>query len=178
VDLAEFEKYLRDHNVDSSEASHTLREWWMNGEIAAEDFKRLLPMAWIMTDRPLAGVGTRQWVEMFKSTGFVTDNEWSTPPTEPLTLYRGHGLGRMRGLAWTNNRNIALRFARRHIQSTGQPGFLSAARVPPHAVLAMLANRTESEFVVNPNCLRGAASPQIIEIVSSEDHLSEPIGGG
>ncbi len=99
---------------------------------------------------------------MFKIAGFVTDVCWTEAPTTSWRLYRGHDVGHMRGMAWTTSRAKARWFADRFYE-VRPATFVFEATIPPHAVLATIAGRNENEVVVNPYCLRGRATPAIIE---------------
>jgi hypothetical protein len=112
-----------------------------------------LAHVWMRSHAPLKQLGSRTWVSMFKSAGFVSDGP--SQPTEALQVYRaarvwtnGHGL------AWTLTADVALIFYRRWREAGFHAG-LYRATVRPAAVLARFDGRQEREAVVNPNMLRG-----------------------
>jgi hypothetical protein len=47
------------------------------------------------------------WVDIFRATGFLANGCPAPRPEEPVTLYRGCGLGGQFGLAWTTDANTA-----------------------------------------------------------------------
>ena len=50
------------------------------------------------------------WVDIFRATGFLANGCPAPRPEEPVTLYRGCGLGGQFGLAWTTDANTACLF--------------------------------------------------------------------
>lgn len=74
------------------------------------------------------------------------------PGTGPFTLYRGvAGVGRARrikGLSWTSDEKVARWFADRGALMGGARPAVFRAVVPTRNVLAFLADREESEFLV------------------------------
>jgi len=143
-----------------------LFEWWEWGDIPDDEFARLLPEVWHTAEFPLSSIGHRAWLQMFFSAGFVTDCGASRPET-PLTVYRGHDRAHMRGFSWTTQLEQAKWFANR-FRDNRPPTFVFEATIPPHAVLADILGRNEFEIVVNPHCLRGAATPCPIAVAGGD----------
>jgi hypothetical protein len=96
---------------------------------------------------------------VFKAAGFLSDDPNVGQPTEPLTVYRGASPFASRGVSWTTDLYVALRFAQRALdhdyrfhKEHGVPPHIHRAVVQPKHVLAMFNNlvERESEVVVNP----------------------------
>jgi hypothetical protein len=124
------------------------------------------------------GVGTRAWVQLFKSVGFLAawEGEWmdardsdalddvephltylAKRPKESLTAWRGASLrSRGWGMSWTLYREVAARFAQWHADVEDTEGAIFRAVVPPAAMLGcFVTGDEEQEIVVNPQMLRG-----------------------
>lgn len=160
VNLTEFEADLRNPESDSTDAPPYLWRVWDG--LSSEDRKRLLRLTWMMTRWPRCKLGTRSWLAMFRATGYLSpdvDLGLGDYPSGPMKLFRGHDEAHLRGMSWTNNFNVAARFARAN-RACRPPTFVFVVTVPPHAVLATIPERGEGEVVINPNCLRGSASPE------------------
>jgi len=160
--LTRFEAELLWH--DRNDGPVLLWEWWHREQIPDDEFARLLPEVWHMAEFPVSSIGHKAWLDMFFSAGFVTDCGASRPE-KPLTVYRGHDRAHMRGFSWTTRIEQAQWFAER-FQAIRPPTFVFEVTVPPHAVLADILGRNEFEIVVNPNCLRGVATPKIARSLS------------
>lgn len=145
--------------VDRNFGPRKLWYWWYCGLIPDDEFQRLLPHVWTCAEFPVASLGSRAWLEMFKDAGFVTDCGASRPGGL-MTVYRGHDLAHVRGFSWTTDPQRARWFADR-FRDRRPPTFVFESTIPPHAVLAIIDGRNESEVVLNPNCLRGSASPHV-----------------
>ena len=158
-------------SVGRDDAPELLWSLWHLNLIPHEEFRRLLPMVWCMAEYPTSSIGTRRWLKMFKHSGFVTDCS-AAPPTSPRQLYRGHEVAYKRGFSWTTDIEKARWFADRFRVELNRQTFVFVATVPPHAVLAQMAGREETEVVVNPHCLRGDASPVVLE---DRSHVRPPL---
>jgi hypothetical protein len=44
---------------------------WRSGQLSTRRLTYMLPEVWIYNPRPLASLGPRAWVQMFKATGFI-----------------------------------------------------------------------------------------------------------
>lgn len=145
-----------------------LSGWWRAGELTVPVLRALIIEAWQLPEFPQLALGERRWLEMFRASGFVSDTG-RDPPDAPMTLYRGAPLHtRGRGMSWTPDAEKARWFAARRPYFTARlPAGLFRATVPPHAVLALIEEgRGENEAVLNPRCLRGRATPELVETVS------------
>jgi hypothetical protein len=73
---------------------------------------------------------------------------------EPVPVYRGCARYRVRGLSWTTDRAVAMKFAR-GMRFDGEPHrVLAEAIVPKQAIFAVFIDRQESEIVLDPRRLR------------------------
>src|SRR5437868_358593 len=95
--------------------------------------------------------GQPWWVRAFKTVGFLG----SSPPSEPMTLYRGALPDYRKAMSWTTDIDRARWFARR-ISLVRDPilGHLYRAEVPAHHIWAAWQENPEHEVVVNPWALR------------------------
>lgn len=146
---------------------------WRASMIPAEQLQDAVAWTWIHNRAPLACIGERRWLELFKSAGFIVagvdqtrvgdeviENTYAhltERPAEPITVYRGAALRtRGRGLSWSLYRECARdNFAQPWADAYEQPSGLYRATVPPRAILALFGDHREQEVVVNPNMLRG-----------------------
>ena len=71
-----------------------------------------LAYVWSIAEWPERALGTRLWVTLFRSVGFVSESG-QPAPVEPLRIYRGATWGRRRGMAWTSDIDRARWFADR-----------------------------------------------------------------
>ena len=141
-----------------------------------KELRWLILEAWSAAEWPVGSVGVNAWLLMFKAAGFVSDVDPS-PPTAPLTVYRGAWSLGGRGMSWTRSLEKARWFANREALFTKVRMGVSCAgvwvaTVPEHAVLATInseGSRREDEVIVNPNCLRGRATPQLLEHAKWEE---------
>jgi hypothetical protein len=113
--------------------------------------------AWSDPEYPERSVEPDVWVKFFRTAGYTHDGQPATPPTEPVTVYRGCTPEGREGMAWTSDLGVAQRFA--HGQLRGRPvGHVYAFDAPPDALLAYIheTGRQESEHVIDNAFLRGA----------------------
>lgn len=144
----------------SHERAHVFADWFREGVIDAVTARapledpilhgRLLILE-VWSDLKAGGARVTEWLRLFKATGFVSDG--ASAPTEPVTVYRGHGLGRWWGLSWTTDLDCAHGFADWFDDHYGVAQIFKA-ELPPDAVLARYDDRNESEVIVNPYMLR------------------------
>ena len=131
-----------------------LRIWWENGKLTLEQLRELLPDVWCLKEFPHNAFGLRYWLELFKTTGFVTDEPGLVKPDEQLTVYRGCTLETRWRLSWTTDLDRAEWLAVR-LKIFGYAGStVYSADVPPRHVLGLIQGRNEHEVVVNPYGLR------------------------
>ena len=110
-----------------------------------EECRELLGIAWTTCEFP-SSYDTEALVELFERNGFITDSPWGVAPTSEMTIYRG---GHRDGMSWTSDIQVAANFRIR----LGRDEDLWRATVNGCDVLALFADRGESEVVVNPDTL-------------------------
>lgn len=137
-----------------NECPSQLFDWWYSGMLTVDDLRALLPQAWSSAEFPQHHLGVAQWVELFRTAGFVSDLG-RLAPTESMHVFRGTTWGRRRGMAWTRDVEKARWFAQRFV-AIGAPAHVFECVVEPIAVLAIIDDpdgRNEAEVVVDPRLL-------------------------
>jgi hypothetical protein len=148
---------------------------WHEGRIAREQLPEAIGEVWIQNPSPVASLGQRRWLELFKEAvaelgGPIVrsvkvkmlslDGGESTPvtaeyghlielPAGPLEVWRGAAPNSACGMSWSVHRDCALGFAQGGADRHDR-GALYRAVVPPHGVLALFGDEREQEVVVNP----------------------------
>ena len=84
------------------------------------------------------------------------DLDWFLSLDPVIAVYRGCQSGRERGLSWTTDLKVAAGFAVGKRCSNSQPRLITA-QIPKKHVLAVFADRNESEIVLDPRRLRRLA---------------------
>jgi hypothetical protein len=179
---------------------------WHEGRIPREQLPEAVAEVWIPNPSPLASLGQRRWLELFKEAvaegggpvvrsvevqllaadgGSPTPvaaayDHLTEPPAGPLEIWRGAALGSGCGMSWSAHRDCALQFAQGGADRHGRAG-LYRATVPPHGVLAMLADEREQEIVVNPYVVARSRVlveevPMSAEAVERRDNLLRVFG--
>ncbi len=114
--------------------------------------------AWSLPEYPERCIRRGIWVQLFRSAGYTHDGQPASPPTEPITVYRGCTPDGRAGMAWTSDLAIAHRFA--HDQLRGRAvGHVYAFDAPPGKLLTYIheTGRQESEYVVDTTFVPGEA---------------------
>jgi hypothetical protein len=148
---------------------------WRDGELTVSALRVALVEAWIPSRAPSLYLSPNEWTRMFRAAGYVTDtpSAHAKPPTGPLELFRGSPESEMgRGMAWTENRELAEIFAATRGSRSGGSGAVWRLAVPPHHVLARFAKSQEAEVVVSSFWLSRWASPELV----STGHLPDALG--
>jgi hypothetical protein len=83
-----------------------------------------------------------------------------------FALWRGCDASRLRGRAWTLNRDVALGFACGHRNIRNPNPVLARATITEGGVYAALTDREESEVVVEPRRLRDVRVEDVREVVA------------
>jgi hypothetical protein len=113
--------------------------------------------AWSSAEYPERCLEPDIWATLFRTAGYGHDGQLATPPTEPITVYRGCTPDGREGMGWTSDLAMARRFA--HGQLRGRPlGHVYAFDAPPDALLAYIheTGRQESEYVIDNAFLKDA----------------------
>ncbi len=120
------------------------------GLLDSRRLRTLLADAWTMAEFPAVALDPFDWEEMFRTAGWVTDCRRCRRPRQPKVLWRGCGPGAERGMSWSGERHIAVKFA-----GYRRPGGVLARVVaPPEAMLGHIRHgREECEFILDPSFL-------------------------
>lgn len=123
----------------------------LHADVLDLDTRRdLTVFAWRVPEWPHSGLNTDLWHEAWARAGFCSDEDDVTPPTDPITVYRGATPRFKRGLAWTADIDKARWFARRFPKSdTFGQCRVYAADVNPNRVYARIVHRSEDEWVID-----------------------------
>jgi hypothetical protein len=130
-----------------------LFDWWFGGHLTADHLRQVIADVWQSAEWPERKLSTIEWVDLFRTAGFVSDPPDRQRPTEPLTIYRGTTWGRRRGMAWTEDPERAEWFAGRWASWRTGEGLVFKATIDPAGVLALIDGRKEAEVVIDPACL-------------------------
>lgn len=132
-----FRRGARDLSAAAGDLSRAQLQWWVIH-------------CWVSTAEE--DLGTARWCELFRMAGYTVDAQPADLPTEPLRLYRGAGLTRSDGMAWTTSLSCARKFA---TSDGARPvaGRLWTTVAQPSALLARWDGRHEREVVVDPRGL-------------------------
>ncbi len=114
--------------------------------------------AWSSPEYPERCVEPDIWAGLFRTAGYTHDGQPATPPTEPITVYRGCTPDGRAGISWTSDLAVARSFA--HDQLRGRAvGYVYAFDAPPDALLLACIHETgrqESEYVIDNAFLEDA----------------------
>ena len=102
---------------------------------------------WSMAEFPDAALPHKTWRSIFAMAGFCVDGRRAERPQQPLVLYRGATAARRRMWSWTDDREVAARYAAGHYGR--KPGSVWIAVVDPARLLARVAERQEAEWIVD-----------------------------
>lgn len=102
---------------------------------------------WSDAEYPDRALPHDTWREYFSIAGYTVDGKRQDRPTDPIRLYRGSVPERRADWSWTDNRQIAERYASGDFYHR-LPGQVWAADVAPWRLLARNTGRSEDEYVV------------------------------
>jgi len=117
-----------------------------------DEIAQIVGDVWSAAEYPERALDQSMWLEIFGYAGFRRDGEVAPPPAESLTLYRGATAEGRFGMSWTNDLEVAEKFARAGIRGRAV-GTVWTAEVEPRYLLAYVGRegtRGESEYVVDP----------------------------
>lgn len=106
----------------------------------------MVSQLWRATKNPATAMSASQWAYLFTRAGYSVNGARAQRPDAPVALYRGATEAGRFGLAWSTERRVAERFARK-------PGsHLWTASVQPKHLLAYISHPRdpEHEYVVDP----------------------------
>lgn len=132
----------------------TLFRWYESEELSRDVLRQLLPLAWKHCPFPTRFLDYRKWIELFRSTGFLTDEPGFVRPSVPFTIYRGSVDEFKRRPTWTTSLSVAVKHcgdARAYYRDRSAHVYIATA--PPDAVLAMFFDKNDNWVVVDPDGL-------------------------
>ncbi|MCU1483683.1 MAG: hypothetical protein JWN67_429 [Actinomycetia bacterium] len=136
--------------VGRAAAPRALVHWREKGRVSDDELREVLVDVWTMNEWPLEALDLEVWLELFVTTGFVSDRPGEERPTVPVALYRGAAQEHRAGMAWTTSRQTAEWFAERRTKLYGEPSIVWTVEAQPFAVLATAYGRHEQEVIVYP----------------------------
>lgn len=116
-----------------------LEKWW--SYLSQRQKKHWLYFTWIRNDSTLIQ-GFNWWIRKFRSAGYITNCEVYV--NKPITLYRGCLRGIESGLSWTDDIQIARRYARQYADV--YEAYIFKTTVKKNNVLAVLHVDGEDVF--------------------------------
>lgn len=103
---------------------------------------------WSSSEYPDRHLDHDAWRRLFALAGYTEDGKRATRPADALTLWRGSVPERRSDWSWTDNREVAERYAGGKHYSR-PPSTVWQARVDPWRLLARNTQRAEHEYVVD-----------------------------
>lgn len=109
---------------------------------------------WSAAEYPEDAMERALWLEFFEANGYTDDMRAVSPPTEPVTVYRGAPVELRDRMSWTADVEIAGQFAYGGIRGR-RAGEVWVAEAHPEALMAYIGadSRGESEYVLDPDGL-------------------------
>lgn len=124
---------------------------WSLGRITVETLRTHLGAAWAMAEFPDRALTRTAWRELAAAAGYTIDGRPASRPAGPLRLWRGSVVERRRDWSWTDDRQVAERFA----GGNGRPpGVVWEVAAPPESLLWAYSERDECEHVVDTRGLK------------------------
>lgn len=115
--------------------------------LTREQLAKHVGSAWSASEYPDKLLDHAEWEDLFDGAGYTVDGVPAERPTESLMLYRGSVPERSTDWSWTDNIEVARKYAGGHFRRP--VGKVYVADVPPSALLARNTGRSEDEYVVN-----------------------------
>lgn len=125
-----------------------LVDLWHEDMLTPEAATAHVGSVWSDSEYPDKHADRDDWRGLFRLAGYTTDGKPAERPTEPLVLWRGSVPERRADWSWTDNRQIAEKYAdATHFQ---RPlGSVWRSTVEPWRLLARNTERNEHEYVVD-----------------------------
>lgn len=154
IEMSEPASRLQSEVSGHPDGPRILFDAWKSGVVSDRDLRGLIPDAWTRSgnDQPEQVIGTQDWVEMFRTAGFVSQPTSQIAPVGTLTIYRGAPEQRSRGMAWSTD-VIKAEQHRQRCEKFNETALLYTATIEPIGVLALFSSRGEEEVVVDPQFL-------------------------
>jgi hypothetical protein len=142
-----------------NDAPAALRDWHEAGRIGVQQLRLVLLGVWELVEFPCRALPRRTWLSWFETSGFLSDGP--PRPTAPLEVWRAQ-VGRIAGLSWTQDRDRAVWFHRRNVETWRFPETrLLHTFAPPAAILALIdEGRGEREVLVHPRRIGSAPATE------------------
>ena len=137
--------------VGRNSGPHLLMALHLEGMLTSEQLARAVASAWSACEYPDGCLDYAEWEGLFDAAGYTVDGVPAERPMENLRLYRGAVPERCSGWSWTDNIEIARKYASGHFYR--EVGKVYVADVPPSALRARNTGRSEDEYVVNTHAL-------------------------
>jgi hypothetical protein len=114
-------------------------------------YERLVPYVWSIAEFPGLSLNKRDWVNLWYKSGFTKDGCAAERPGVPITLWRAAHPRYKRGLAWTDDEQVARWF----LQARYGNHRLYQVTAPPERLLAYIhkEGRGESEWITDVRAL-------------------------
>lgn len=129
-----------------------LFDMYYSGRLSKKDLALVIGHVWSDAEYPARSFDpSEMWLELFEDAGYTVDSKPAERPTTALRLYRGATVEYKTGWSWTDDLDVAQRFAGDLVGRA--PGRVWTALVQPVDLLARLNGREENEYVVNPEGL-------------------------
>lgn len=132
-----------------------LSEWWAGGEMAVEELRAILPGAWSASTI----TSEMRWWPLFRDAGYSGS---PLPLEDPITAFRGGQPGDPMGMAWSIDREAAVREACRWPRAASSVvdgvmmlgGEIVIAQLPRGKVAAHVERAGVDELIAHPRSVR------------------------
>jgi hypothetical protein len=143
-----------------NDAPAALRNWHEAGRIDVQQLRQVLLGVWELVEFPCRALPRRTWLGWFERVGFVSDSG-AAMPTEATEVWRAQ-VGRVLGLSWSRDREKAMWFHKRNVETWRFPETrLLRTFAPPAAILALVdEGRGEREVLVHPRRFSSAPTAE------------------
>ena len=144
--------------VDGNSGPSLLSSLAEEGLLTRWAVTRWIGDVWSGCEHPEAELDPDDWREFFCWAGYTVDGRRVALPVASLVLFRGawrEPLCCRYGMSWTDDREVALWFASRHVNKGAPAGAVWTAEVDPDRLYARNRNvrKGESEYVIETDGL-------------------------
>lgn len=140
--------------VGRNPAVQLLGELLIAGKVTERAAARVAASVWCGAHDPQGGLDEETWLELFELAGYTVDGVPAARPVQPRRLYRGSVPERRDRMSWTDDREVAERFAAGGLEGR-ERGVVWTALVEPWRLLCRIheGGRGEAEYVVDTRWL-------------------------